>query len=162
MEEVSVCREINAARWGGTHGWRAYVPRTLDSKHESLKRILTGLNLIICLISGVNLGVGPQLDFIFAFAFLSLYHIRLPLSGQLSPHLMAVLPTTGRVQKPNSMELSFSIPRTLRCQDRTLIEYFLSPVRDLLLAGIMHVFIMGAKSKDTYNLIWILRINQAV
>lgn len=71
-------------------GWRAYVPHTLDSKHESLKRILTGLNLIICLISGVNLGAGPQLGFIFAFAFLSLYHIRLPLSGQLPPHLMAV------------------------------------------------------------------------
>lgn len=61
----------------------AYVPHTLDLKHESLKRILTGLNLIICLISGVNLGAGSQLGFIFAFAFLSLYHIRLPLSGQL-------------------------------------------------------------------------------
>lgn len=62
----------------------------LDSKHESLRRILTGLNLIVCLISGVNLGAGQQRGFIFAFAFLSLYHIRLPLSGQLPPHLMAL------------------------------------------------------------------------
>lgn len=155
---------MNAARWGGTHGWRAYVPHTLDSKHESLKRILTGLNLIICFNFWGKFGGGTAagLHFCFCFPLIVSYKASVERSiAAASYGCSCLLLAEYRNETVWSCPFRFQAHSSMPRQNPHRI-FPSPPVRELLLAGIMYVFIMGAKSKDTYNQpLWILSINSS-
>lgn len=99
-------------------------------------------------------GGGISAGLHFCFCFPPMYHMRLSFERSIAaaPYGCGCLLLAAAAQKRNIMELSSSIPGTPSTPKLCpLFEYFLSSLRELLLAGIICVFIMRAKSKGRHN-----------